>query len=100
MATTIQSSTSDRAIGTLDVSVVIPCLDEAETIATCVQKAKQAMERDGFQGEVIVVDHGSKDGSVEIAERAGARVVREEHRGYGNAYLAGFDAAEGRYIVM
>jgi glycosyltransferase involved in cell wall biosynthesis len=100
MATTTRTATSDVPLEMLDVSVVIPCLDEAETIATCVEKAKRSMERDELEGEVIVVDNGSTDGSVEIAQAAGARVVREEHRGYGNAYLAGFDAAQGRYIVM
>jgi glycosyltransferase involved in cell wall biosynthesis len=100
MATTTRSAIQDGRQEALDVSVVIPCLDEAETIGICVQKARRAMERDGLRGEVIVVDNDSTDGSIEIAEDAGARVVREEQRGYGNAYLAGFGAAQGRYIVM
>jgi glycosyltransferase involved in cell wall biosynthesis len=85
---------------TLDVSVVIPCLNEAETIATCVRKAKRAMERDGLVGEVLVVDNGSTDHSDLIAAGEGARVLNERRRGYGNAYMAGFAAARGRYIVM
>ena len=82
------------------VSVVIPCLNEAETIATCVRKARRAMERDGLRGEVIVVDNGSSDHSDLIAAEEGARVINETRRGYGNAYLAGFAAARGRSIVM
>ena len=82
------------------VSVVIPCLNEAETIATCVQRARGALEANGLDGEVVVVDNGSDDGSGAIAEAAGARVVREPERGYGSAYLAGFAATHGAYIVM
>jgi glycosyltransferase involved in cell wall biosynthesis len=84
----------------LDVSVVIPCLNEAETIAVCIRKAKGAIERRGLAGEVIVVDNGSTDGSPQLASAEGAEVIREPRRGYGNAYLAGLAAAQGRYIVM
>jgi glycosyltransferase involved in cell wall biosynthesis len=80
--------------------VVIPCLNEAETIATCVIKARRSMERAGLLGEVIVSDNGSTDGSPELAATAGARVVHETRKGYGSAYLAGFAAARGRFIVM
>jgi glycosyltransferase involved in cell wall biosynthesis len=100
MTTTTQSATTESARETLDVSVVIPCLNEAETIATCVRKARGAMERDGLTGEVIVVDNGSSDHSDLIAAEEGARVINETRRGYGNAYLAGFAAARGRFIVM
>ena len=86
--------------GALDVSVVIPCLNEAETVAICIAKAKSAMARSNLSGEVIVVDNGSTDGSAEIAAEAGAKVINERRRGYGNAYLAGFAAARGQYIVM
>jgi len=82
------------------VSVVIPCLNEAANIEECVTIARTVMERHGIIGEVVVSDNNSTDGSGELAQVAGARVVRERRRGYGNAYLAGFAAARGRYIVM
>ncbi|HEY7828937.1 MAG TPA: glycosyltransferase family 2 protein [Solirubrobacteraceae bacterium] len=82
------------------VSVVIPCLNEAENIEECVGIALAAMEKAEIPGEVVVADNGSEDGSAELAELAGARVVHEPLRGYGSAYLAGFAAARGRYIVM
>jgi glycosyltransferase involved in cell wall biosynthesis len=82
------------------VSVVIPCLNEAANIEACVRRAEAALEREGILGEVVVADNGSTDGSAELAASAGARVVREPRRGYGSAYLAGFDEARGRYIVM
>jgi glycosyltransferase involved in cell wall biosynthesis len=100
MTITTGSATTEPSQEALDVSVVIPCLDEAETIATCIAKARRSMERDGLVGEVVVVDNGSSDGSDLIAAEAGARVIQEQRRGYGNAYLAGFAAARGRYIVM
>jgi glycosyltransferase involved in cell wall biosynthesis len=84
----------------LDVSVVIPCLDEAESIESCVLAAQNTLADSDYEGEVVVVDNGSTDGSGELAAGAGARVVREPRRGYGSAYLAGLDAARGRYIVM
>src|SRR3954452_9673059 len=82
------------------VSVVIPCLDEAETIGECVSRARDVLARSDFDGEVIVVDNGSTDGSGELARGAGALVVDEPRRGYGSAYLAGLSAARGDYIVM
>jgi len=82
------------------VSVVIPCLNEAENIETCVRTALEVLERHNIPGEVIVSDNGSEDGSGELAIDAGARVVVETRRGYGSAYLAGFAAARGDYIVM
>src|SRR5919201_6846670 len=82
------------------VSVVIPCLNEAETIAECGARALAALEENAVEGEVIVVDNGSTDGSGELARAAGALVVDEPRRGYGSAYLAGLDAAHGDYIVM
>ena len=82
------------------VSVVIPCLDEAETIAECVAQARAVLHEGGLAGEVIVVDNGSTDGSGELARAAGALVVEELRRGYGSAYLAGLAVAQGDYIVM
>jgi len=82
------------------VSVVIPCLNEAENIEACVTQARAALERNGILGEVVVADNASEDDSPRLAEAAGARVVHEPRRGYGSAYLAGFAAARGEYIVM
>ena len=79
---------------------MIPCLNEAENIERCVTLAREALEAGGYHGEVIVADNASEDDSAELARRAGATVVHERRRGYGSAYLAGFDAARGRYIVM
>src|SRR5204862_4796126 len=82
------------------VSVVIPCLNEAASIERCVELARDVLDEHELPGEVVVADNGSTDGSAELAARAGARVVREQRRGYGSAYLAGFAAAQGDYIVM
>ncbi|MHB8533472.1 MAG: glycosyltransferase family 2 protein [Solirubrobacteraceae bacterium] len=82
------------------VSVVIPCLNEAENIRACVEAALEASVRMGVDGEVVVADNNSEDDSVRLAEQAGARVIVERRRGYGSAYLAGFAASRGKYIVM
>jgi glycosyltransferase involved in cell wall biosynthesis len=82
------------------VSVVIPCLNEAETIRECVVSARRVLDENGIAGEVVVADNGSTDGSAELAAAAGARVIHQPARGYGSAYLAGFGAARGKYIVM
>ena len=82
------------------VSLVIPCLNEEENITACVEAALLALEASGLWGEVIVVDNASEDRSAELARAAGATVISEPRRGYGSAYLAGFTAARGNYIVM
>src|SRR2546428_421567 len=82
------------------VSIVLPCLNEIATVASVVTEAKQALCRAGVEGEVLVVDNGSTDGSAEAATAAGARVIHERRRGYGAAYLGGFAAASGDVIVM
>jgi hypothetical protein len=84
----------------LVVSVVIPCLNEEQNIERCVTAALVAMAHAEIPGEVVVADNASDDRSAELASSAGARVVHEPRRGYGSAYLAGFAAARGRYIVM
>lgn len=89
-----------QAAEAIEVSVVMPCLNEAESVGRCVEKAWRALEAMGVPGEVVVVDNGSTDGSPEIAARARARVVHERRRGYGSAYLRGFAEARGRYLVM
>ena len=102
---TLQPTSLPRADAPLSddqfvVSVVIPCLNEEANIEGCVTAALEALRSAGIAGEVIVADNASEDRSAELAARAGARVVREPRRGYGSAYLAGFAAARGRYIVM
>jgi glycosyltransferase involved in cell wall biosynthesis len=102
---TIQQSTSAPSVPVVPsddpvVSVVIPCLNEEENIERCVRLALEVMERNGISGEVVVADNASEDRSAELAAAAGARVVHEPRRGYGSAYLAGFAAARGAFIVM
>ena len=88
------------AAAPIEVSVVIPCLNEAENIEECVQRSQAALDEAGIAGEVVVADNDSHDGSAELAVAAGARVVHEPRRGYGSAYLAGFAAARGEFVVM
>jgi len=84
----------------LEISIVLPCLNERETVSVCVKKAIAALELAGLRGEVIVADNGSTDGSIELAQAAGARVVHVEGRGYGSALKGGIRAAGGKYVLM
>src|SRR3954469_17877261 len=83
-----------------EVSVVMPCLNEARTVGVCVAKAKRCLEQLGVRGEVVVADNGSTDGSQALARAAGARVVAAERRGYGAALQAGIAVARGRFVIM
>jgi glycosyltransferase involved in cell wall biosynthesis len=83
-----------------ELTILMPCLNEAETVEVCVRKARAFFTKSGVVGEVIVADNGSTDGSIEIATRAGARVVHVPQKGYGSALLAGIEMAAGRYVIM
>jgi glycosyltransferase involved in cell wall biosynthesis len=83
-----------------EVSVVMPCLNEEAAIGACIEKIRRTFDAADLDGEIVVCDNGSTDRSVAIAEAMGARVVHQPERGYGNAYLKGFDSARGRYLVM
>jgi glycosyltransferase involved in cell wall biosynthesis len=89
-----------QADDAIELSVVMPCLNEADTLETCITKARSALAAGDIRGEVVVADNGSSDGSVAIAERLGARVVHVEERGYGSALAGGIDAARGRFVLM
>ena len=84
----------------VELTLLMPCLDEAETLAVCIRKAHSFLGAAGVDGEVLVADNGSHDGSVEIAEREGARVVAVTAKGYGSALLGGIAAAKGRFVIM
>ncbi len=84
----------------MELTILLPCLNEAETIEVCVSKAVRYLRENGVDGEVLVSDNGSSDGSIEIAERAGARVVNTSAKGYGSALLNGIDQARGTHIIM
>ncbi len=83
-----------------ELSIVMPCLDEAETLEVCIRKAQGCLDAHGIAGEVVIADNGSSDGSQEIARRAGARVVDVDARGYGAALSGGIAAARGRFVIM
>ena len=91
---------SDRTDKEIELSILMPCLNEAETIGACLKKATAFLARSKIRGEILVADNGSTDGSVLIAERLGARVIHVASRGYGAALQHGIDAARGRFIIM
>ena len=90
----------DRTADSLELTILMPCLNEAETVSICVAKARSFLARTGIAGEVLIADNGSSDGSVALAERGGARVVAVAERGYGAALRAGIAAARGRFVIM
>src|ERR1700761_9407192 len=83
-----------------ELTIVMPCLNESETLAICIRKAKAALESNGISGEVLIADNGSTDGSQQIAESEGARVVNVPVRGYGAALIAGIEASTSTYVLM
>ena len=91
---------TNAPIGSCELTILMPCLNEAEPLATCIAKAVAYLERSGVLGEVLIADNGSTDGSQAIAAAAGARVVAITGRGYGSALLGGIRAARGRYVIM
>ena len=95
-------STSDTRSPKRDIelTILMPCLNEAETIQSCVRKAMRFLAQSGINGEVLVADNGSADGSQGMAEQGGARVVSIERRGYGAALIGGIEAAAGRFVIM
>jgi glycosyltransferase involved in cell wall biosynthesis len=102
MITEVQTTPSEVKIDgdRTELSILMPCLNEAETLATCIKKAQKALEDLNVHGEVVIADNGSTDGSPEIAASLGARVVHVAEKGYGSALLGGIKAARGKYIIM
>ena len=84
----------------MEVSIVMPCLNEAETLEVCIKKSMGFLAQNGVTGEVVIADNGSEDGSLEIARKNGARVIDVKRRGYGAALIAGIKASEGRYVII
>jgi len=84
----------------LEVSIVMPCLNEADTLAICIEKAQRSLRENKIVGEIIVADNGSTDDSQIIAASMGTRIVKVETKGYGNALRGGIEAAAGKFIIM
>ncbi len=102
MLTEVQTTPSEVKIdgNRTELSILMPCLNEAETLATCIKKAQKALDDLNVNGEVVIADNGSTDGSPEIAASLGARVIHVAEKGYGSALLGGIKAARGKYIIM
>ena len=102
MFTEIETTASEVKVdgNRTELSILMPCLNEAETLATCIKKAQKALDDLGVNGEVVIADNGSTDGSPEIAASLGARVIHVAEKGYGSALLGGIKAAHGKYIIM
>lgn len=94
------NANSQRTNSGIELSIVMPCLNEADTLEICLTKARTAMDETGIRGEIIVADNGSTDGSIDIANRNGAVVVNVAEKGYGSALMGGIAAARGKYVIM
>ncbi len=92
--------TEDTHATAVEVSIVMPCLNEVETLAACIAEAREAISKGGYTAEIIVADNGSTDGSQLVARELGAKVVDVQRKGYGSALIGGIDAAQGRFVVM
>src|SRR5271157_5115697 len=84
----------------IELTILMPCLDEAQTLASCIKKAKSFLADNNIKGEILIADNGSTDGSQQIAAAKGARLVNVEIKGYGSALSGGIEAAKGKYIIM
>jgi glycosyltransferase involved in cell wall biosynthesis len=84
----------------LELTILMPCLNEELTLGTCIRKAKKSLEENNIRGEIVIGDNGSTDGSIEIAESLGARVILIPEKGYGSALIGGINAAKGKYVIM
>jgi len=91
---------TSTSTGAFELSIVMPCLNEADTLATCIGKAQRALDESGIHGEIVIADNGSTDGSREIALKMGARLVDVKRRGYGSALQGGIEASYGKYVIM
>ncbi len=103
MSSTLQKTSemlSPESPAMLELSIVMPCLNEADTLAVCIRKAKTAMSELQIMGEVIVADNGSQDNSIAIAREEGARILNVPERGYGSALMMGIEAAQGKYVIL
>jgi glycosyltransferase involved in cell wall biosynthesis len=95
-----QTREADGVLDEVELTILMPCLNEAETLATCISKASAFLKINGIEGEILIADNGSTDGSQAIAESFGARVIKVSRKGYGSALMGGIRAARGRYIIM
>src|SRR4051812_37240786 len=95
-----QTPSAQKTYEEFEVSVVMPCLNEAKTVGVCIDKARSAFEKLGVKGEVVIADNGSTDGSQDIARSHGARVVNVTRKGYGSALQGGISEAKGSFVIM
>ena len=100
MSTSATGKEASPPVEDLELTILMPCLNEAATVGRCVEEASQFLLHHGVKGEVLVVDNGSNDNSAELARIAGARVVVEQTRGYGAALNTGISRARGKYVIM
>ncbi len=96
----IEIGAGAQEVGRVELTIVMPCLNEAETLAACIEKARLGITRAGVRGEILIADNGSNDGSIVIAEKLGAKVVHVREKGYGSALRGGIEAARGEWIIM